>query len=251
MKKLDYISILAGGSCKFNCSFCIGNDIRKNAKPHFSKKTEAFLECFSDFTDLVSISGDTSDPSFVEETMFLPRKIREINPQVKITIHTRNIDFLDDAFHSGYDKFVLSIDEEFTYEMLKKLKPYKDKVRLSFVMTEYNFWILNDWSNSKLMKEIFEFQMTIRPEVKAVRDETTAWNFYDAFLNIKARKYRSPYNSKKYVTVLKNGAIKLKKFPNIWYWNYNETNKNLNVRYLFSNGDISSNCKWGEISASK
>ena len=243
--KFDYISILAGGACKFNCDFCVGKDMRKNITPHFSKKVESFIECFSDMTNLVSVSGDTSDPSFVEDTMYIPGKVREINPDARVTIHTRNIDFIEDAFHAGYDKFVFSIDEDFTLEMLEMLRPYKDKVRLSFVMTSYNHWIIDEWS--KNMKEIFDFQMTLRPEVNAVKDETTAWMFYDTFLNIRARKYRSPYNSKKFVTQMKNGAFKLKQFPNIWYWDYNKTNPNIEARYLFSNDEIGSNCKWGEI----
>ena len=50
-----------------------------------------------------------------------------------------------------------------------------------------------------------------------------------------------------YVKTLKNNAFVLKKFPNIWFWDYNKTNQSLNVRYLFSNGEIGSNSRWNKI----
>jgi hypothetical protein len=83
MKKFDYISILAGGKCKFNCSFCVGNNIRKKSTPHFSPKMKAFIECFPDTTDLLSVSGDTSDPSFIKETWSIPQIVKSFNKKFK------------------------------------------------------------------------------------------------------------------------------------------------------------------------
>ena len=64
-KKYDYISILAGGSCSFNCPFCIGNKIRKDEKPKYSKEIHKFLKEYVGDTSLLSISGSTSDPSLI------------------------------------------------------------------------------------------------------------------------------------------------------------------------------------------
>jgi len=247
MKKLDYISILAGGKCKFNCDFCVGKDIRKDVKPYFSTKWESFIECFADMTNLLSVSGDTSDPSFVKDTLKIPGIAKSFNKDIKVTIHTRNLNVIKAAKNAGYDSFVFSIDENFNKEMLDTLKKYKDEnfdIRLSLVLTDYNFCILDEWSKS--FKEIFDFKMTIRPEVKLAKDEAMNWTLYSAFLNIRSKKYKSPYDSKKYITKMENGAIKLKRFPNVWYWDYNATNPKLDVRYLFSDGTIAGNCQWGK-----
>jgi len=244
MKKFDYISILAGGSCKFNCEFCIGKNIRKDASPHFSKKVKSFIECFSDLTDLISVSGDTSDPSFIKETWKIPNWVKEFNPKSKVTLHTRNIDCLENALNSGYDKFVFSIDENFTREMLKKLEPYKDKVRLSFVMTVANFWVIDAWKEK--IPEIFEFQMTIRPEVKEAKIESNLHTFINQFLNILGNTI-TLFELHDRAFVNEKGALVLEEKPNIWFWNYNKTNKMMDVRYLFSDGKISSNCEWEKI----
>ena len=117
MKKFNYISILAGGSCKFNCDFCIGKDIRKNVSPHFSKKWQSFIECFGDMTDTLSISGDTSDPSFNFETWQFPYYVKDVlKLDLRVTVHTRNFDFIHEHSISTlpkFDSYVLSIDETF------------------------------------------------------------------------------------------------------------------------------------------
>jgi hypothetical protein len=48
---------------------------------------------------------------------------------------------------------------------------------------------------------------------------------------------------------MENGAMYLKENKNIWLWDYNQTNSKLNVRYLFSDGKISSNCEWDRIAS--
>jgi len=233
--KLDYISILAGGSCKFNCDFCVGKDIRKNITPHISPKYKAFIECFAEQTDLLSISGDTSDPSFVEEIWEIPEIAKEVNPNIKVTIHTRNIEAIHKTFVDNcFDKFVFSIDENITKETLQILKHYKKKVRLSFVMTESNYSIVYNWLDE--LPEIFDFQMTIRPEVHQVQNNKIL--FESTFRDI---------SSNSTITELSSGAVQLNQKPNIWYWDYRKTNDKINTMYLFSSGEISNNCKWSEI----
>lgn len=244
MKKFDYISILAGGKCKFNCDFCVGKNIRKDIKPHFSTKWESFIGCFADMTDLLSISGDTSDPSFVKESSKIPSIAKSFNKHLKVSLHTRNLNVIKTAKNAGYDSFVFSIDENFNKEMFNVLKNHKDEnfdIRLSLVITDKNFHILDEWF--KNFKDIFEFKMTIRPEVNSSKEKRWQSTFYNAFQNIGNENIDKSKNAIK----MENGAIKLKDYPNIWYWDYNETNPKLNVRYLFSNGTISGNCQWEKL----
>jgi sulfatase maturation enzyme AslB (radical SAM superfamily) len=237
MKKFDYISILAGGSCKFNCSFCVGNDMRKNITPHYSKKWKSFIECYADMTNLLSISGDTSDPSFVEDTWEMAEYAKEYNPDIRVTLHTRNIDVLEKCFVDNcFDKFVFSIDENITLDVLKKLKNYKNKVRLSFVITKDNFWIIDEWNEH--LSEIYDFQMTIRPDI----NETDS-DWKDTFFI----KFNYIMDKKNTVVQKENGAISLREYSNIWFWDYTITNPMINSLYLFSDGTISDNCKWSKI----
>ena len=249
--KFDYISILAGGDCPFKCDFCVGNKIRENKNPHFSTKWKAFIECFADMTNLLSISGDTSDPSFIKETWEISKLAKQFNPNIKITLHTRNIKVLEKAFKSGYDKFVFSIDENIDKETIDKLYNYKNKVRLSFVMTSNNFWVIDKWKNE--LPELFDFEVTIRPEVYETQNKKWFYKFLQYFILIdeSIEFYEVENKYPMYVETLKNNALALKKFPYIWFWDYNKTNPNLNVIYLFSNGEIGSNCRWNKITKRK
>jgi len=243
MKKFNYISILAGGSCKFNCDFCIGKDIRKNTTPHFSKKWQSFIECFGDMTDTLSVSGDTSDPSFVFETWQVPYYVKEVlKLDLRVTIHTRNIDFIHEHIETNlpnYDSYVLSIDEHFIDEIdsgevkpeiLNTLKNLGKNLRFSIVITNDNINIFDDYSFVKYLLQIFpDARMTIRPEVHLE--------------DIKIKTFDKWGEN----TRMNNGSYKLDKNKNVWFWDYNETNPNMNVRYLFSNGNISSNCEWDKI----
>jgi len=237
MKKFDYISVLAGGTCKFNCSFCIGDDIRKNKSPHFSTKYKSFIECFSDMTDLLSVSGDTSDPSFVTETKDIPKIAKSFNPNIKVTLHTRNIKCLDEAFDCGYDKFVFSVDEDFydkfTQEDIFNLVKIKDKLRFSIVVTSSNFGYMvgDELLISKLSKDFPNAQITLRPEVSESEHIVKCLESMGIWVP------------------MENGAMYLKENKNVWLWDYKQTNTNLNVRYLFSNGKISSNCEWDRIAS--
>ena len=242
MVKFNYISILAGGICKFNCNFCVGKDIRKNEKPHFSSKWKAFIECFADMANLLSVSGDTSDPSFVDDVWKIARFAKYINKNIKVALHTRNIKVINNCFESGYDKFVLSIDENFNWQKhYETLLEHKDNVRISFVMTDDNFWILDEWYEN--YPQIFEdFQITIRPEVHLAKNENWNYVFKERFEGIGQKTF-----NEKNVIELENGALQNKAFPKLWYWDYNKTNPKLNVRYLFSDGNIASNCQWEKI----
>jgi hypothetical protein len=237
MNKFDYISILAGGSCKFSCDFCIGNKIRENTKPHFSTKLSSFIECFSDMTDLLSVSGDTSDPSFVTETKDIPKIAKSFNSNIKVTLHSRNIKYLDKVFDYGYDKFVFSTDEDFydncTQEDIFNLIKIKDKLRFSIVVTSFNFGYMvgEELLISKLSKDFPNAQITLRPEVSESEHIIKCLESIGTWVP------------------MENSAMYLKENKNVWLWDYNQTNSKLNVRYLFSTGNISSNCEWDRIAS--
>jgi len=111
----NYISILAGGKCSFKCSFCVGNEIRKNEPAHFAPNWKKFLKDYATKTSLLSISGDTSDPIFIKDTWNIPEYAKNINNNLRITLHTRKpVSFEEELlniFNVGYDKLVLSIDK--------------------------------------------------------------------------------------------------------------------------------------------
>lgn len=237
--KLDYISILAGGSCSFGCDFCVGNDIRNKITPHYSRKLDSFIECFSDMTDLISVSGDTSDPSLIGMTWAIPQKIRIFNKHMKITLHTRDKYIGIKAINHGYDKYVLSIDELFldalTDSMIVDYRFLSDnkKMRLSIVLTKQNYQSFYGSNNliDKIMKLFPSIQITLRPNV---------------FEQLDLKKLKSFFGE---WSILNNGAEVLTSSFNdtVWLWDYRKTNSRLEVRYLFSDGAISSNCGWDRL----
>jgi len=238
MHNIDYISILAGGFCKFECSFCVGNEIRRNETPKFSKKIKSFIECFSDQTNLLSVSGDTSDPCFIEETYEIPKYAKKINKDLKITLHTRNKNIAEKAIKSGYDKYVLSINEkfltnisDFNIEIFKKLSK-EQKIRLSIVITNENIDFFYGRGNiiEEIIKLFEEIQITLRPNV-----------FEDVSIIKKLKEYFGEWEQRE------NGVEVLKSNNKIWLWDYRKTNEKIKAVYLFSNGEISSNCKWKKI----
>jgi len=239
MKKLDYISILAGGSCKFNCSFCIGNSLRKEVTPHFSEKYKSFIACFSDQTDLLSVSGDTSDPSFIKESYSIPLEAKYFNPNIKVSVHTRTLKNEDLKRFLHYDKIVISIDENIIsntdVETLLFLQENQKRIRFSIVLTSYNFGYFTKEEGliEKIVELYPEAQITLRPEVSEA----------EYIMNCVS-------NAGTWIEQ-ENGSYYLEENSNIWLWNYKDTNPNINALYLFSDGMISNNCRWDKISKGK
>jgi len=233
---MDYISVLAGGKCKFACDFCIGNSIRDNVTPHYSRKLKSFLECYADTTNLLSVSGDTSDPCFIQGTDNIPDIAKRINPNIKVNVHTKSLDYetLKRFRRNGYDKIVISITEDFfkntpdyTIKLLQTLN-----VRFSIVLTKYNFGYFCGDNNilDKIVKTFPNVTITLRPNVL----EDNFW--VEEFGNILGKW-----------SDMDNGAQYLTQNKNIWFWNYINTNPNISAMYLFSDGTIKDNCKWNAI----
>ena len=230
MNKFDYISILAGGKCGFNCSFCIGNDIRINEKPHFSNKYNSFIDLFASHTKLLSVSGSTSDPCFIseQEHQNIILLAKKENHNIKINVHTRTLKYENlKMLNKYYDKIVISIDENFKpFEYLKEFK----NIRYSIVLTENNFNVFTlDWFEN-IYKTIGHSSFTLRP------------NVFDS--NIKTFSYGKEVKNK----YLPKEAIQ---FPFhqglIVIWNFKDINDNLNVRYLWSDDTVSSQCEWKKL----
>lgn len=235
MKTMDYISILAGGSCKFNCSFCIGNNIRKNVTPFYSSKWRSFLECYADQTLLLSVSGDTSDPSLINATRNMPLIAKEFNPNIKVSVHTKSLELIDMEGFDNYDKIVISIDEDFfnltTRYMLLFLQENQKRMRFSIVLTSYNFgyFIENDGIIEKLIQMFPNIQITLRPEVSEADHIVNCISGLGTWIN------------------KNNGSQVLEENSNIWLWNYKKTNPKIDALYLFSDGNIKNNDRWDEI----
>jgi len=230
----NYISILVGGSCKFNCSFCIGKDIRKNITPHFSTKYKAFLECYGDTTHKISISGDTSDPCFlyIDEHKKIVQESKKYN--LETNIHTRDIRSEKIIEISKlYDGIAFSIDETFLEQETIDFRSLNMKTRFSIVITEENYKIFNrPW-----LDEVYErtgvASMTFRPDVFSNKDYFK--NFLDA---MEFNKF-----------VLDKNGVQWMPYKDkfITFWD----NKNIEqeVKYLWSNSEITDNCKWSKLYA--
>jgi len=240
---MNYISILAGGSCKFNCDFCIGNSLRKNETPHFSNKWKSFLECYADQTNLLSVSGDTSDPSLINDSTNIPKIAKCFNSDIKVSIHTKetNSQILEEYIIADYDKIVVSIDETFFDNIIEEDELFfrrtarEGKLRFSIVLTSCNFgyFVEDNGLIKKIIDNIPGVQITLRPEVSEAEHIVDCVDNFGTWIK------------------QENGSKYLKENFNIWLWDYKETNKNINALYLFSDGIIKNNCRWDKIQKDK
>ena len=228
-KKFNYISILAGGSCSFNCDFCIGNDVRSNVTPHFSHKYKSFLELFAQNTNLLSISGSTSDPSLIgtPNNYFIVETARMYNRDIKISMHTRDLGEFAKEAYSYCDEVVISLEKN-TPEAIKffeELSEYQQsKTRISVVITQENKHLL---VTEEFYESLSISSFTLRKNV-----------FEPIDINIEfAFGYEGKYGSTFYD--FKDGKIA--------YWDYSVTNVNLETRYLWDDGEVSSQCRWEEL----
>jgi len=193
-------------------------------------------------TKLLSISGDSSDPSLINKTKYLANEAKLINPFIKVNIHTRTLNYvlINDFINNNYDKIVISIDENFFNNISKQtntlLISLKDKIRFSIVITNYNIELLNKDFIIKLYSLYPNASFTIRPDVFNKND-----NFErQIYLLIKTLSPQGFIENKL-------GAIVLNKYKNIWFWFYKKSNKINNVKYLFSNDVISNYTIWEEL----
>ena len=226
----DYISILAGGKCGFNCNFCVGNEVRIEENPHFSEKYKSFIDLFASRTKLLSVSGSTSDPCFIDENEHktIISLAKKENPNIKVNVHTRTLNYETlKMLDRHYDKVVISIDE--TFKPLDYLREFRN-IRYSIVLTEDNYLSFPlDWFE-KIYEEIGHCSFTLRPDVFS--NKITIGN-YGVETKIKG---------------LPKEAIQYKFHDGlIVIWDFNKINDSMNVRYLWSNSLVSSQCEWKKL----
>jgi len=234
MKNLDYISILTGGSCKFGCTFCVGNDIRKNVTPHISRKYKSFIDCFGDLTKSISVSGSTSDPSLLD--LSIHREIISTSkaPENNLVtnLHTREIksSFKMIELCKMYDGIVFSIDENFLEEDNLIDFSICKKVRFSIVITKETVDFFDREWLDKVYKKTGVASFTFRPDVfddVCTIDEFSERMNFDTYVQGKYAQWFS-YNDK-FVT----------------YWDNKEFSQD--VRYLWSDGNITKDCEWKKL----
>jgi len=236
MNKLDYISILAEGKCKFNCPFCIGKDIRKEEKPHIAGDYVDFIQTYGMLTEEISISGSTSDPYFL--SIKIHREIvKESNDlALRTSLHTR---YTKDTkklreLLEIYDEVVFGIDENALEDLIgeRHIRKYKSKIRFGVVITEDNRRLINrDYLDAiYLVTGVGSF--TFRPDVNS--NKYTLGDFIDN-MNFEITQVDKVHNSlyfyykDKYVSYWDNKVI------------------NLNVLYLWGDGKITNNLEWKKL----
>ena len=231
MERLDYISIIAGGKCKFNCSFCIGNDIRENNHPNISNKYISFIECYGDMTDEISISGSTSDPYFIELDVHFTIKNRSRDFDLKTSLHTRNTKLTNKMMKliEWYDELVLGIDETFNPDNFKFQN--NKSIRFSIVITKENQHKFNrEWLDN-ISNKTGVNSFTFRPNVfEEFNDGFNTFMTNMKLLFPEERKYAYWFNYKdSYIT----------------YWDNKEFSQN--VRYLWNDGNITEDDEWKKL----
>ncbi len=223
--KLNYISILAGGNCPMNCSFCVGQYIRKNETPHFASlgKIKIFFDAYKCQTDLLSISGSTSDPLFCKDI----NKITEIAKKrfKKISLHTCATSKLINIDIKPFDEICISFHTLPDKKLVEFIQENKEKIRISVVYNKENYKILDNFS---FFDQIPCNTFTVR---KNIFDPKIP-NFVK-----KLKKIGEIFNQ----PIYKYGDKK------ITIWDFADANKYIDARYLWPNGLMRKQCYWENL----
>ncbi|HEC68679.1 MAG TPA: hypothetical protein ENI31_00095, partial [Candidatus Omnitrophica bacterium] len=232
-KLFDYISILAGGRCKMNCHFCVGKSIREKKKPSFADKDKVlwFINFYSQYTKLFSISGSTSDPMLTNLDL-LNLYIKEGKDKgLRVSLHTHSntipliLENIDKILLC--DKIVLSVHDlknvDSVNELIGKFK--KGRIRISSVCHSGNKSLLE---SKKFYESFGSNQFTIRlnifePDLKI----RLPYPFLNKFI------FGQPCYGDEEKTI----AV----------WNFKEANKIIEAMYLWPNGEIQPQCYWKRL----
>ena len=208
-----------------NCHFCVGKNIRKNKAPSFAslEKIKIFFELFKNQTDLLSISGSTSDPLLCknfEKILKLARKKFK-----KISLHTCATSKLLDLDTNNLDEICISLHNYPNKKLINFIKKEKEKVRISVVYNKENWTILDDFS---FFEKIPCDNFTVRR------------NIFDPKIPKFVKKLRRKGK-------IFNQPIYKYKDKNIVLWNFADANKYINARYLWPNGLMREQCYWDNL----
>jgi hypothetical protein len=219
----DYISILAGGRCAMNCSFCVGKKVRTYDVPHFAdhKAVANFISCFGTETRLFSVSGSTSDPLLTDlDLLFRHSRYAQLFA-LKTSLHTAYLNILLDhiEFLEGcFDEFVLSIhSKDQIPQVMDILEDTTTPVRISSVYHKDN----KDQFDRDFFESIPVEQFTIRKNVFEVFEE------YDPVIPYPELDSRI-FGQKVYGDHNKKIAV----------WDFKEANRHIRALYLWSNGMV-------------
>ena len=223
---LDYISILAGGSCPNECPFCVGRSLRKSKpieKPHFSVNWQTFLMSYD--APEISISGSTSDPMLCNtEDLFA---IINDAPQLSKSLHTAYPHLLwkyRKSLHA-LNEICLSVHNYSEIEIVNELTKYfnhqKCRTRISSVYWDKSKEILSD----KFFYELFQAKIfTIRKNIFESNIE----------IIIPYPKIGTLYGQQLFSD---NNKI-------IVLWDFLKANTIIKAMYLWPDGQIREQCYW-------
>jgi len=224
--KLDYISILAGGSCPNECPFCVGRSLRKSKPeeiPHFSVGWQAFFIFYN--APEISISGSTSDPMLCD-TKDLFTIIND-SPQLSKSLHTAYPHLLwkyKKSLHN-LNEICLSIHDYSEIEIANELTKYfnyqKCRTRISSVYWNKNKEILSNKSfYESFQAKIFTIRKNIfEPDIK---------------VTIPYPKTNIIYGQQIFSDGNKIIAL----------WDFLKANIIINAMYLWPDGQIRAQCYW-------
>lgn len=220
-KKYNYISILCGGKCSFNCDFCVGQKIRIDKEPYIDDDWKDFIFENAKYTNEISISGSTSDPFFlgVDRINDILKLSKENN--LFTSLHTRSID-LSILRLKNLDELVISINDinPNNYKNLLYLSE-KFNCRISIVATKKNknkftrnfFYSINikKWT---IRKNIFEKNLIVN-------------------IDMPLKKYKI-FNAEIYGNEEKEIAL----------WDFKKQNEEIKALYLWQTGQVKEQCYW-------
>ncbi|MBU1913198.1 MAG: hypothetical protein KKB22_06690, partial [Candidatus Omnitrophica bacterium] len=226
----DYISILAGGRCPTNCSFCVGQYIRDTSAPHFAPKEDVlkFIRTYSQYSKLFSISGSTSDPMYTDLGLF-ELYIREGKKAgMRLSLHTHSnttpLIFNNLSIVSLCDKIVLSAHDLKNIELIKELvKEFgREKIRISSVCHGANKTLLE----TKEFYESFSLtQFTIRLNIYEPGIQVNL-----PYPKLEKRIFNQPCFGDENITI----AV----------WDFKAANEVINAMYLWPDGTVNPQCYW-------
>jgi hypothetical protein len=228
----DFVSVLCGGRCAFNCDYCIGRSTREDLEPTFSDSIYEFMKDNVRKTKVFSVSGESTDPLFTSTASYIPGYLEELGFDGTVELHTKVSNSLDEYFGYGYDTIVLSIEHDISEEKIKELRELRgNDIRLSIVV---NVDTVESFKSLILSHKLFGFALTIRPDSFMSEEDTKA-------TTMSLRGLFPDFE------VLDTGMVILDKDKSVWYNDHSETNKQSNALYLRHNGDIVTGAYWDNL----
>jgi hypothetical protein len=221
---LHYISILAGGRCAFECSFCVGRGRKEGPEPHFGPGVLDFIQQHAGRTRWLSISGSTSDPLFVAWNG--PDRLRDIiylalSSGLQVSLHTRVISRRSLMLSHQAHELCVSLDPQDPdlHQKARDLASAGCPVRISAVATSANLHLFAD----PALYELLPYPWTIRRNVR----EPDLPEVPVPFIRTGETLFGCPVYAEQ-----------------IAVWDFEVANQHINALYLWPDGQIRRQCFW-------